>query len=301
MRRILIVALWATSCSVLAQPWCAPGALWHHELNTLSGQGHVREEYVGDTLIDGLTAQKITALGTVWDPGLAAYVTYEDVAIYTHVDNDVVFVRYETQFDTLFDFAALPGEHWSMPGSVVNEYCTDTSGFTVQDTGHMVISGIPLRWLSVEARYSSSYVVLDTIVERLGGLGPTWFWPWISCYLDYGGHSPLRCYSDDELAYVRPNWSYGCSSFDGLPELFGPASGCKIAPNPGTDEVFIKACGRGDPLSIEFRDLTGRILLCAVIKDQGPVDVSSIPVGAYTCCVLDPRGIPLLSGVWVKQ
>lgn len=208
---------------VNAQSWCAPGATWTYtNTDNWVFDGMARYAYVGDTIMAGVSAQIITlhTEGHFWP--LDTIIVGDGQRFFTRIEADRIDLWTGAEFDTLFDFAAVPGDHWFVNApDGVEPFLT----MTVLDTGHVTIDGMQLRFFSTTDG--------DTIVERLGSLHYH-FVPWAQFIID-ASNGPLRCYGDVELDYLSPAWSVGCASITDVHASIRKPS--VMRPNPGNDRL----------------------------------------------------------------
>ncbi len=285
-RTLLFTALLLIGFGSQAQSWCPPGATWTYtHTDGWMYDGMARYQYIGDTLMEGGTAQIITlhTEGHFWP--LDTVLVGDCEKFFTRLIGDRVDLWTGTDFDTLYNFAALPGDHWHINSPDAED---PFLVLTVQDTGHTVIDGISLRYLVTSLSNSTG---ADTIIERLGSL-PYHFVPWALSVLD-APNGPLRCYEDVDINYHSPAWPFGCTSIAGVPEV--EESAISISPNPGTDHITLQL--PAGPHVITLQDATGRSLLEQRTTEQQPViNTSGLSPGIYLLRIDNGPGIR-----WVRE
>jgi hypothetical protein len=264
-----------------AQVWCPPGATWTYTYTDgWMYDGMARYQYVGDTVMAGGAAQIITrhTEGHSWP--LDTVLVGDGAEFFTRVVGSRVDLWTGAAFDTLYDFAAVPGDQWLMnTPDGIDPFIT----IIVQDTGHTSIDGLNLRYLVTTSS--------DTIIERLGSL-PYHFVPWALAVLD-AADGPLRCYADADINYHRPSWSFGCESIAGLPEIKDAEIG--LFPNPGTGECTMTM--RPGLHEIRLCDAAGRLLLRQRANGERTTLITKgLPAGMYLIHV-DDAAVPVR---WVK-
>lgn len=274
-----------------AQNWCPPGATWTYYMQASWGEGFYEHLYAGDTLLGGLVGQNIHSTSTIFylDIG-AAVVDPPHYYITTRRDTDIVW-WWEPDlmaWDTLYDFAASPGDKWLPPNFV--GICPPHEWIEVVDTGHVLISSVALRYLDV-MQVAPGDTVFSRITERLG-----WEWEmniWPPCVEPPQNVFGLHCYNDVEISWSSPDWAYGCHSLVGVEERTQlPIS---IFPNPGTDHFTISLSP--GPHTIRLIDPIGREALLE--QQNGPhavVLTADLSPGHYTVQVNGER-----IGRWVKR
>lgn len=216
MKRSSVLLLVLAPSLCLAQVWCPSEANWWYEMNTVAGgTGYIHAAYVADTVIEGQSAQKLTLRAVGYDQVNQIGIDHYYPPLYTALFNDVVSCWTTNGYDTLFNYGAVPGDHWNISGDL-----PQVVACTVTDTGTTTISGLPLRWWAVEFS-DNPHLTSDTIIERVGNL---------KVFLDpsmvLGVTDPevwgLRCYADQDISYNT-----------------GLASNCDLVlglPRPGTEE-----------------------------------------------------------------
>lgn len=207
---MLFIGLISLLCAAqsFSQSWCYPGASWYYTRNNAFSSGYSNLNYVYDTVIAGKNCNKITKFyqGNSTGGPFAVYGT----SIFTYLNNNVVYIKDVTgatsNFDTLFNYGAAIGDKWSLAPSSWTT-CSN-SRVTVQDTGRSNIMGKWLKWFKVSIQ-SNIGTSMDTIYERIGCLVNYMLYPGDVCPKSYdtedGG--PLRCYSDNQIAGYRHNFS----------------------------------------------------------------------------------------------
>jgi hypothetical protein len=201
--------------------------------------------------------------------------------VLTSAQGDLVSIWNGQGFDTLFHFGAIPGDAWRLAPSL-----TPNAVITVIDTGTMIINGLPLRFIVTDN---------DTIVERLGALDRV-LPPWPIVTLD-ANNGALRCYSDDDIQFQAPAWSFGCASYTSVLALGVDA--ISLYPNPGT--TYFTLTLQPGLHTITLFDATGRLVLEQRTADSRPViGTEHLPAGMYRITVRDERG-GVTGATWVKE
>lgn len=209
------VALWSVilcAAEVQGQSWFPTGATWQHEyFNGGAFVGYTRMVADGDTMLGGQQARVLRR------EIVAAYIAPpHPVQTYPRSPFSVteseglvsIWVDSASEYDTLWNMNALPGDRWQLAPMTEPIVCDPESYALVVDTGHTSIADVDLRWLAVDIHYIWDglewYLLRDTIVERFG---PTlsYFTPHDYCngQADGADGGPLRCYSDADLSYSR--------------------------------------------------------------------------------------------------
>ncbi len=272
MKRATLSALPTLLATVLlGQSWCPPGATWTYtHTDGWLYDGMARYQYIGDTVMEGSAAQIISlhTEGHFWPQDTV--LVGDGGKFFTRLVGDRVDLWTGTAFDTLYNFAALPGDHWHLNAP---DAADPFFVLTVQDTGHAVIDGIPLRYLVTSLSNSTG---ADTIIERLGSL-PYHFVPWAISVLD-APNGPLRCYEDVDINYHGPSWPYGCASIAGIREV--EEAVISIHPNPGTVHFELLGAPAGRVLTLS--DAIGRVVHQQQTgTERTRINTAPLPRGLY--------------------
>lgn len=295
MRHITLPIALALFVPLSAQNWCPPGATWTFRHDDAWGQriGHHLVEYAGDTVLGGLTSQRLAMSIHVYSYPQEEYLHYDMTDMFTATQGDLVLLwNTSTEvFDTLYRFDAVPGDQWSVP------HAQDWApNLVVTDTMHTVIDGVTLRQLVITM---DSLFPTDTLTERIGFsrmfLDPIW------TFLLDNPTGPLRCYSDNEISYVIPTWQYGCASLLGI-DPHSSTNGPVLFPNPGSDELQLTCHARMNDALFTLRDATGRTVFSRSIRNERTViDASGLAPGLFFWRLESDGGAVLFSGKWTKE
>jgi hypothetical protein len=282
MRNGLILLLLSVSLSSFSQKWCPPGARWYYGLESGFGySGYIKITYTGDTLIQGKICNKLARKETGAD-----YMTSTPYSIrwgvsYTYYDSltSIVYILNHTHFDTLYDFAAVPGMKWTVPGSRhYGNTCDSTGLVQVDSIGQEVVNGRTLRYICVSSidtaqdwglnckiyelmgpvkSYSHSYSIN---YQNTSYLIPVKYDP-CGLMIDEGVEGAnFRCYSDSLGFSYTVNAHVACDYYPtGIAELQRPKR-ITVYPNPAKDYVDFESTNQTHDLQLVFRDLQGRCI-----------------------------------------
>ncbi len=267
----------------LAQNWAPAGAQWHYSYYGFF-PGYVDIAYSGDTLIDGQITKKLskTFHGLGWGMDITSYSIGTE---YTYEANGVVYLRYQNQWDTLYNFNAQVGESWRMAKQPFANVAAQNSRLKVIATGTKVINSSTLKYVKVEFvdPQMNPLGFADTIVENIGFIG-SYFLPYdlFDGAVDGNEGGPFRCYSDNNFATYKPSYLEVCDYIMGTTELEGIAS-FQIFPNPVTDQINI-------PESLiqeynHFRILSNEGKVIHQGQTTATLDVANLPAGNYTLLI----------------
>lgn len=280
--RLLVLFLLCSGLS-FAQNWAPNGAQWHYSYYGFF-PGYVDIAYSGDTLIDGQVTKKLTKTfhGLGWGMDVTSYSIGTE---YTYEANGVVYLRYQNQWDTLYNFNAQVGESWRMAKQPFANVAAQNSRLKVIATGTKVINSSTLKYVKVEFvdPQMNPLGFADTIVENIGFIG-SYFLPYdlFDGAVDGNEGGPFRCYSDNNFATYKPSYLEVCDYIMGTTELEGIAS-FQIFPNPVTDQINI-------PESLiqeynHFRILSNEGKVIHQGQTTATLDVANLPAGNYTLLI----------------
>ena len=262
--------------SLVAQSWCPPGAQWIYDVGSPWITALEQFTYSGDTIVDGYPAQRIDRVYQQTSP---MNVVATGGFFFTRTNGDVVWEWNGTEWDTLYWFSALPGDHWQ-PFWPYQEVCPDHA-WQVQDTSTTVVSGIPLRTLLLEITESGVPTgQTQTIYERMGGGGGDGFpgLPPSPCGGIYECYCAFGCYQDQDIVPVGGPCALSLSA----PTLMGRDQGLQVFPNPVSDVVTIVLPDRTPMPRVEVLGMDGRLVM-TLHPDNGTstYPLTSLNAGLY--------------------
>jgi len=132
MKTPLFILFLLFSVSIHAQNWSPSGANWKYSYYGFF-PGYVDVLYSGDTVIDGQSTKILskTFAGIDWSMTVVTNFIGNE---YTYENNGVIFLRYQNQWDTLYNFNAQVGEHWRMAKHPITSVCPENSRLKVVAT-----------------------------------------------------------------------------------------------------------------------------------------------------------------------
>jgi len=284
--RIVVWGCMLLAVKAGAQSWCPPGAEWSHDyqaINWTTGETHVGTKlawYAGDTTIAGHAAQRIKMHLFYEVIGTGQQFSQSAGTVHTRYAEDVVY-QWEPsagQFDTLFWFGAVPGDHWSVWGSGGEDY-----HFLATDTATVTVDGIPLRRVAVSMMYpellGTEPAFYDTLYERIGSTAYSSFEPPHPAADGYDLW--FRCYRDDACSY--PDQSPADCGFTLAAGDIAALEPFGVYPNPGHDRFWIAGPARTHG-SATIRVLDGKGAVLGTWGATGgsvQVDATHWPAGLY--------------------
>ena len=259
------------------QNWCTPGAQWNNDYFTPFGSiGYVVTTYNGDVIFADSLCQELSSVSHVYSYPNDTVTVYAPQLNYTYTSTDVVYLWNGAEFDTLYNFGALPEDQWRFR----REFLQPDIQFTVVATGTTNVDGESLRFLVVEVETEGMNSVSDIIYERVGT--ERLFWNILQCEVSYFDvpYGRLRCYNDDDISVTRVEGA--CEIALNLPELDqGAAFG--VFPNPGNDRMRID-CPHAETndATLEIYDLRGALHFAQKLTAPTVfIDVSDLSPGLY--------------------
>lgn len=286
MLRLLVLFLLCSGFS-FAQNWAPNGAQWHYSYYGFL-PGYVDIAYSGDTLIDGQVTKKLskTFHGLGWGMGVTSFGIGTE---YTYEANGVVYLRYQNQWDTLYNFNAQVGDSWRMAKQPITNVINQNSRIKILATGNLIINNETRKYLVAEkcdSNYNSLGWINDTLIENIGFLHD-YLLPYdqFDGAVDGNEGGPFRCYSDNNFALYKPNYLEVCDYIMGTAELEGNAS-FQVYPNPVSDQINI-------PESLiqqynHYRILSNDGKVIQEGQTTATLDVANLPAGNYTLLIESP-------------
>lgn len=284
MRTLFILIL--LPINLFAQNWAPAGAQWHYSYYGFF-PGYVDIAYTGDTLIEGQASKILTKTfhGMGWNQSITSETFgYE----YSYEDSGVVYLRYQNQWDTLYNFNAQVGDSWRMARQPLTNVVPPNSRLKVLATGTKEINSLTLKYLKVEfvdPQFNPLFFE-DTIIENIG-LNGSYFLPYdmFDGAVDGNEGGPFRCYSDNNFATYKPNYTEVCDYIMGTEELNANAS-FQIYPNPVSDRIQIPLNYVNEYMNYSIYSSEGKIVQMGQTSEK--IDVSNLPAGSYTLLIENP-------------
>ncbi len=276
----------------VAQSWCPPGAVWHHDYFDGNGGvvGYVRTEYVGDTLVGGSLCQHLRPELIAYDQMLQLPVQQWLEPVFTRGQGDIVERWNGLDFDTLYWFGASPDDHW-----FVDSF--GSPGLTVLDTGAMEVDGQLLSYLVVQFDEFPTGPLQDTLVERLGFLN--YYFTSQSMFVFDIGFRWLRCYSDFDISYTKG--TLPCNAVMSIEGIRSQGAAPVLYPNPGHDRIHFDVGSLEGQLHVRVFDGRGaEVLNVHLVDPEGGIDMSGFGEGHYTLLIRTAEG-EVLHAKWTKQ
>lgn len=290
MKKTITLSFILSCFTLLGQSWCDLGANWKYSyMSGFGTEGYVEISYVGDTLINTQLSQKLSKNLFAYDFPTGQPVNWFLGIECTYEDNGVVFIRYNDDWDTLYNFNANVGESWRMAKQPLTNACDSNSTLTVIATGTTTINTISLNYKVVEFNYGGfmSSGITDTIIEKIGFTG-SYMLPYDFCNgaLDAHEGGPFRCYTDNLFATYQPHYIGACDyvSIDEISEKIK----VEIFPNPSSDLLQLKGDLNPKTALFEINNLAGQQQLSGIIEDG--IDISNLPQGLYIISVFYDKG-----------
>lgn len=280
--RLLVLFLLFSGFS-FAQNWAPNGAQWHYSYYGFF-PGYVDIAYSNDTLIDGQVTKKLTKTfhGLGWGMDVTSYSIGTE---YTYEANGVVYLRYQNQWDTLYNFSAQVGDSWRMAKQPFANVAPLNSRLKVLGTGIKVINSNTLKYVKVQFvdPQMNPLGFEDTIVENIGFIG-SYFLPYdmFDGFVDGNEGGPFRCFTAPNFATYKPNYLEVCDYIMGTTELEGSAS-FQVYPNPVSDQVNIPETLIQEYNHYRILSNEGKVIQQG--QTTATIDVANLPAGNYTLLI----------------
>ena len=283
MMRLLLLFLLCSGLS-FAQNWAPNGAQWHYSYYGFF-PGYVDITYTADTIIDGQASKELTKTyhGLGWDQSITSVTFgYE----YTYEANGVVYLRYQNQWDTLYNFNAQVGQSWRMAKQPFTNVATQNSRIKILATGNLIINNETRKYL-VADKCDSNNISMgwfnDTLIENIGFLHD-YLLPYdqFDGAVDGNEGGPFRCYSDNNFAIYKPNYLEVCDYIMGTTELEGSAS-FQVYPNPVSNQINIPESLIQEYNHYCILSSEGKLIQKGQTTEQ--IVVANLPAGNYTLLI----------------
>jgi hypothetical protein len=288
MKTILLSLILIFSITLQAQTWSPSGATWHYSfMNAFYTIGYIKISYTGDTIIGNQSVKIMEKFGhtyNYWNNQFYSGVfDYE----YTFEDAGIVYVWFDNNWDTLYNFNASIGDKWSYAKQPNFPSCDGNSYLTVLDTGTTIINNKSLKFLVLQFHHDSIlfFQPVDTLIEIIG-FKNSYMFPYDYCdaAFDVNEGGGLRCYSDDNFPLYNPYYPYNCDFIVGFDEettkdLF------VIYPNPVTSVLNIKGLSDPGNYSYNIYSMKGRLVQSGKLNER--TEVTELSSGIYFLKLFD--------------
>lgn len=275
MKKLLLAALICIGFAANAQLFSPPGAEWNFRLNNpwTNGKYAVTYTYVADTVINGITAQKVTrsSFGSYYLPAYYFYSTTDAIYTYSFAHNN---------FTKLFDYTMNIGD--SLFIFNVDAACaTDTSGnwHKIIGKGIDVINGTSYRWINYEYMYGNGFpeYLVGKYYEKLGR-ADGFFVPELGCIADADYIDCNRRYWDNTDTVDNTT----VCLLIGINE--NPVVEFSLYPNPATNGM-LTIQSKATVKSIELINMLGQNVLTAAPVGN-TVNIGAVTQGMYVARIL---------------
>ncbi len=283
MKHILFTCfLFSTTQVCFAQNWFGNNPVWTNYFTFgFAGSGVEVAKVVGDTTIDGVSAQKIVRKRTMQSGTIN-----NDVRIVRQIGGAIWALGSDNQFHPLYDFALAVGDSVD----VQKQYSTQIIRYYITAVGTMLVDGQSVRFQNIRFRqlYGPDVcraLVLEGIGAVSGACGADNYPAAVHFFLDEPDESPvdgpqwLLCtYKNDILTYHT--FASVCASITPVAEVSEAQP--VISPNPFQEVLRVTVSENQSIPQVRLLDITGKIMLLQ--KDQPPVmqlNTSQLAAGIY--------------------
>ncbi len=273
--------------------WIQNNAVWHYDFeNNFGNSGFLKTRYIGDTIINGQTAQILTTTRYLFLTD-QNYITHlisitELDTNYTWNNQNQVFYWRENQFELLYDFTTLTNESYTIDSdedqtffcnsiSTANVLSTGTVSFGNQTYPTMELTYSPGDFTRLEGSYNARFGNQSST----GAL--TWLFPIeANCQpgviMEYPFYK-FRCFQDDSLVVNPANVEceyqlthVGINDFN--------EDGFLVYPNPAAN--FVTLFSPFEQNEVQIFNLAGQLVKSTQTRSQLQELHFELPKGTYT-------------------
>ncbi len=281
MKTLILSVILLSSFAGRSQTWCLPGANWKYSyMNGFGTEGYTQIQYFGDTVING-------QLSKILDKHIYAFNYQNSQAVdidagkeYTFETNGIVYLWYNNDWDTLYNFNASVGESWRMAKQPFTNACDSNSTLTVTAIGSKVINSQTLNYLVVDFSFPNGFS--DTIVEKIGFIN-SYLLPYDFCNgsLDANEGGPFRCYQDNNFTTYKPHFAESCDFILGLYNIDSELN-LQLFPNPASETLTISLPENALTTNCNLLDNLGKeVKRFTVTGGENFMHVSELESGVY--------------------
>lgn len=286
MKNYLLFILVLMSVQGYAQSWCPTGSTWHYSYSSMLESGFVRLEYSGDSLVDGVIAQKINRQRHTYNHLNNTYHIHDLELELTYENEGVVFIRFSNEWDTLYNFNATVGDHWYM--STPEGWNDVNLKLNVVAEGSILLNDEYRNYKVLEGETDYG-VGPDTIVEGIGSInGYLHQFDSFIGMIDGNSAGHFRCYSNSNFQTYQYSQDLPCDFIVGIIENEA-ASSFALYPNPTKDVVNI-SCDDSFQ-SMELFNAFGQLLLKS--SAQSFLDLGDYERGIYYLRISSDHSVKL--------
>lgn len=186
----------------------------------------------------------------------------------TSEENGIVYLYNGSEFDTIINFNAVPGDKWQRIGG-----CSERQIVEVIDTGHVYINGFRLKAVSIKDQH---YII--KCLERIGFVNEYLYLREHPCVTDGDQGGFFNCYSDNGFGSYMSPLVRTCINTVSISEIVAEISQIMPNPNHGFFRFYLPRAA-----TISVLGLSGQILFQQRITDAGisEIDITSNPPGVY--------------------
>ena len=291
MKSIFIIFSLLFLTNSQAQVWIDNNATWHYDWTCIGIGGTHEISYTQDTLINGVSYQKIEGTKTSFyiqqDGSYQQGNTNTYLAGITYVNGDTVFYQNNNEFFPMLNFGAQIGDSWviATENPEPSNMCGDTSKVIVTNIGTLTINAIDYRTITIESVANSPYYLQGTYVERFGQVSGSIGFPLFPilyicnpndivdwCFVSF------NCFEDDSFSLYNPSGN-SCTFSLGVKD--NRKKTLSIYPNPVNTELNIELDLKETTNCLIYNSF-GEIVMSKKIENNfTKLDVSNLPKGLY--------------------
>lgn len=305
MKKLTFTITIALMISRLNAQFAPEGATWHFsEAHAFSGdQGFMKFVAEGDTIIQGVTCQKIRKYGQVGCLGRPSMeFTYETDGIVYYYN------PHHSEFEILYDFTAEPGDTWTMFTYEHEDTAENEVTVLIDSVDTVILNGVELKKMYALYQYNlfsggePDFSHQGILIERLGNIRYMFdLRTYAYLYCDGNYSTGLRCYEDEEFGLYNPG-SVDCEyvyTWTSVSEV-DKNDLISIYPNPVSQTLFIDTAPEVAPATYILSDMTGRTIQNGALNNN-EIELGDIPEGVYLLQFYDADNTLLTAKKMVKN
>jgi hypothetical protein len=309
MKKIIILLFIAGVAKFSFSQWYSNGATWYYNLESwgydensqsyYTGEGYVKYEVVGDTLIDTITAKIIIKSGKYFSGNP---LSQDTIIVYADSNRAYFWTGYD--FRLMYDFNLEVGD--TLDVDVYNtSICDSISPLVVDSIDTITADGISLRvqyitlsgnTTSTSKEYANYTYRIIEYIEDVTKTGYDFlFVPTCEDLYPSAENNSLRCFHNENFTYYNDWWQSDqpCDTIInplGVELLTKEHSNILLYPNPAMNNINIESNSELIK-QVKIINSLGQILIDKKVKEKEvSIDINSFTSGIYNAIIILNNG-----------